>query len=190
MGYAETRPPVAASTGYIRISDGPALPNRKLARVPNPTPDEPNRVHVLFETRGEGGWVVTAPSERHHPPNGGAWQVITGGRTPSPPSAPTTGTAVYAVLAMFDQMPVDNGPARPGAAAPGSIDGRRPAMSSTHSIDWADILDGWTGCGHGRRLRVAATRQERRHQATTGQADDADRLYVFTTATPLPAKRR
>jgi putative DNA primase/helicase len=188
MGYAETSP-AGGFHWYIRISDGPALPNRKLARVPNPTPNEPSRVDVLFETRGEGGWVITAPSNGTTHPNGGAWKVITGGPDTIPTVTVDERDSVYSVLAMFDQMPVDNGPARPAAATPGAIDGLRPGDEYNLKADWAEILEGWT-----RVRRMGAGYAWRRPgksigiSATTGQADDADRLYVFTTSTPLPLR--
>jgi len=188
MGYAETSP-AGGFHWYIRISDGPALPNRKLARVPNPTPNEPSRVDVLFETRGEGGWVITAPSNGTTHPNGGAWKVITGGPDTIPTVTVDERDSVYSVLAMFDQMPVDNGPARPAAATPGTIDGLRPGDEYNLKADWAEILEGWT-----RVRRMGAGYAWRRPgktvgiSATTGQADDADRLYVFTTSTPLPSE--
>src|SRR5205807_10418782 len=71
-GYSETSP----SSGlhlYYRITDAPALGNLKLAR--RPTPDGPV---PLIETRGEGGFVVTAPSHGPVHPTGQPWRRVTG----------------------------------------------------------------------------------------------------------------
>jgi len=185
-GYAE-KTPGGGVHWLLRIDGAPALKNTKLARKPDPTPDNPNHVQVLFETRGEGGWVVTAPSAGPTHETGMPWQIVSGGADTIPTVSADDRDAVYAVLAMFDQMPVNNGPRT--ASSPSEQAGERPGDQFNATASWADILDDWTavrtmGKGYawrrpGKNVGISAT---------TGQADDADRLYVFTTSTPLPAE--
>ena len=179
-GYAEATPN-GGIHWLIRV-DGTPLPNRKIARRPIT-----GGVQVLFETRGEGGWVVVAPSNGGTHPTGRPWAMLTG----SPATIPTLSVddrdAVYAVLSLFDEMPtaVD---APPVERSPS--DGLRPGDDYNMRADWADILTGWTRV---RRMGAGyAWRRPGKNEgisATTGQADDADRLYVFTTSTELPSEK-
>ncbi len=185
-GYAEATP--GGGIHWLLRVDGQALKNTKLARRPDPKPDNPHHVQVLFETRGEGGWVVTAPSAGTTHETGLPWRIVAGGVDTVPTISVDDRDAVYAVLAMFDQMPVTDGP-RPVSSA-GEQSGDRPGDDFNAKAEWADILDGWTvarrmGAGYawrrpGKNIGISAT---------TGQASDADRLYCFTTSTPLPAEK-
>lgn len=185
-GYAE-RTPGGGIHWLLRVHDGPALPNKKLARTPDPQPDNPHHVQVLFETRGEGGWVVTAPSSGRTHDTGRAWHIVAGGVATIPALSVDQRDAVYAVLAMFDTMPVTNGP-RP-TSSPGEASGDRPGDDFNARARWEDILDGWTVARKmGNGLAWRRPGKNIGISATTGQAADADRLYVFTTSTPLPAE--
>ena len=185
-GYAE-HSPAGGVHWLFRVQDGPAKGNTKLARRPAPTEENQRGVQVLFETRGEGGWVVTAPSAGTTHPSGSAWQMITGTPATVPTISADERDAVYAVLSMFDEMPVANGPLPSKTSSEQS--GDRPGDDFNAKAQWSDILDGWTvvrrmGNGYawrrpGKNIGISAT---------TGQADDADRLYVFTTSTDLPAE--
>lgn len=181
-GYAETTP--AGGLHWLLRTPGPAHSNRKLARRPHPD----GRVQVLFETRGEGGWVVVAPSAGTTHPTGRPWTLVAGSAASIPTITVDERDAIYAVLGLFDQMPTIDGP-RP-ASVSGQATGDRPGDHFNAKAKWADILDGWTcvrrmGPGHawrrpGKRDGISAT---------TGQSTDgADRLYVFTTSTTLPAE--
>jgi putative DNA primase/helicase len=185
-GYAE-QTPGGGIHWMFRVQGGEAKGNTKLARRPDPTPENPRGVQVLFETRGEGGWVVTAPSAGSTHPSGRQWCLVAGGVDTTPTVSADERDAVYAVLNMFDQMPVSDGP-RPSVTSSEQT-GDRPGDDFNAKAQWSDILDGWTvvrrmGNGYawrrpGKNIGVSAT---------TGQADDADRLYVFTTSTELPAE--
>ena len=185
-GYAE-QTPGGGIHWIFRVDGGPPLKNTKLARRPDPQPDNPHYKQVLFETRGEGGWVVTAPSAGTVHETGRAWRMVSGGPDTVPTISVDDRDAVYAVIAMFDQMPVSNGP-RPATGSTQNT-GDRPGDEFNAKALWTDILDGWEivrvmGKGYawrrpGKTVGISAT---------TGQAQDADRLYVFTTSTALPSE--
>ncbi len=79
-GYIEVTPSGGLHWLY-RISDGEVPGNTKIARRPG----ENGGVEVLVETRGEGGFVIVAPSAGTVHPSGGAWKILHG----SPETIPT-----------------------------------------------------------------------------------------------------
>lgn len=190
-GYLEHTP----SGGYhwlYRVTGGDPRRNTKLARRPA-TPDElatnpADRVKVLIETRGEGGYVVTAPSNGTTHPTGRAWTLLAGGPATIPSITAAERDLLHAVCAMFDQMPA----AELERTAPGpapAYDGElRPGDDYNRRATWEEILEphGWTKA---RRLgRGYAWTRPGKHprdgfSATTDQADDADRLFVFSSST-------
>lgn len=181
--------------------------NTKLARRPA-TADElaaspGERVKVLIETRGEGGFVVVAPSAGRTRSDGGAWVTLSGGPADVATITEDERDALWAVASMLDQMPATVHAAESTAAAATrlgaalAVDGNRPGMRPGDDYDartsWDDILTplGWTrvcrmGSGHGWRRPGKSLGLS----ATTGQAaDGVDRLYVFTTSTEFEAER-
>jgi putative DNA primase/helicase len=64
-GYVEMTPSGGLHFLY-RIADEPVPGNTKVARRPG----ENDSVQILFETRGQGGFVVTAPSQGATHPSG------------------------------------------------------------------------------------------------------------------------
>lgn len=77
---------------HFKVSDGPALPNTKLARDGD----------VLMETRGEGGFVVVPPSSGTVHPSGRPW-ALTGTASGTIPSLTVAERdALYAVARTFD----------------------------------------------------------------------------------------
>ena len=83
-GYMEITPS-GGIHWYYRVQGEP-LGNTKLASRPT-TPEEREthpgqKIRVLIETRGEGGWSVVAPSAGRSHPTGKAWMAVPG-RTPA-----------------------------------------------------------------------------------------------------------
>lgn len=153
---------------------------------------------VLIETRGEGGYVVVAPSYGRSHPTGQPWRMIAG----SPATIPTiTGAErdlLHALASTLDAMPVpDPAPVEPLTAGPrpahdGSL---RPGDDYNTRATWDDILipHGWTR-GHRIRGGWAWTRPGKHPRdgfsATTGTSTDgADRLYVFSSSTTFETER-
>ena len=190
-GYLEKSP----SGGYhwlYRIGDGPAAPNTKLARRPATEQELATNPHdkikVLIETRGEGGFTILAPSAGRTHPTGRPWTTISG----TPDSIPTITVAerdiLFAVCSSFDQMPHHElEHHHPPAGSPDRV---RPGDDYNARASWDDLLPGhgWTktarlGKGYGWTRPGKDPREG--ISATTGQ-NDADNLFVFTTASELP----
>lgn len=165
---------------------------RRLASIDRLTPERVPQ--VLIETRGEGGFTVLAPSAGRTHPTGKAWTRLIGGPETLPTITVEEREALHTVAAMFDQMPPDG----PAENMPADIPARRPADDDDGAArpgddynartTWDDILTphGWTRAhrlGNGYGWTRPGKNPRDGISATTGQNDDADRLYVFTTST-------
>jgi hypothetical protein len=181
-GYSEVTPN-GGIHWYYRV-DGPARRNTKLASRPDPS--DPTKRQVLWETRGEGGFSIVAPSSGSTHPTGRPWAVISGTPADIPTLTEAERDALYALLSMFDRMPARIEDER--APAPRPTDGTvRPGDDFNDRASWDDIIGkhGWTkvqriGSGIGWRR---PDKEGAGISATTGMAPDADRLYVFSTST-------
>ncbi|MEQ6898987.1 phage/plasmid primase, P4 family [Microbacterium sp. KR10-403] len=186
-GWSEQSPSGGLHLLY-RVAGGDVPGNTKIAQRPT---DGPTGREVLAETRGTGGFVVLAPSGGGVHPTGKPYLRLAGGPASMPTISREQRDQLHAVLhAALDTMPVEvSAPAGPVDAKWST--GYRPAEGDVTpgddfeaKTDWDQILVGWT-LVHTR----GATRYWRRPgkndgiSATTGHADDRDRLYVFTSST-------
>jgi putative DNA primase/helicase len=178
------------TTGWVEMSpsggyhfhyrlDGDVPGNLKLARAADKL--------VLAETRGEGGQVVVAPS-RHHV-TGRPWTRLIGGPATAPVITPEQRDAFHGLLRTLDEQP-DAGPVVTStpAAPHDPTAGITPGDDYENRTDWADILTphGWTLVSQRGRTRYWLRPGKPRGSglsATTGHADDRDRLFVFTSST-------
>jgi len=169
----------------------PEQRTRRLAKINAATARDV--VQVLAETRGEGGQVVVAPS--HHHPTGRPWVRLLGGPATAPTITLDQRNAFHAVLRTLDHQPEP--PATPARAATASPrqpgDGITPGDDYETRTDWADILTphGWTHVTTRGRTRYWLRPGKplgSGFSATTGHADDRDRLFVFTTSTDFQAE--
>lgn len=80
--------------------------NTKLAR----RVDNAGEIAVLIETRGEGGYVVAAPSNGRVHPAGGAYRVLRGGVATIATITPDERAELHALARSLDQMPKDKAP--------------------------------------------------------------------------------
>ncbi len=71
-GYVEMTP--SGGIHWLYRIDGEVPGNTKLARRPG----ENGSIDVLAETRGEGGFVIVAPTNGTCHPSGGAWTMLVG----------------------------------------------------------------------------------------------------------------
>lgn len=196
-GYCEQTP----SGGYhliYRVTSGHVLANTKLAR--RPATDEEiaakpgEKVKVLVETRGEGGFVVTAPSHGPVHPSGQPWQLLAGHPKTVATVTAAERDALFSVARMLDQMPAaPDVPPQTRTEPTVDLGGIKPGDDYEQRTDWADILTphGWRLLGqHGHtRYWQRPGKTDPGPSATTGHADDRDRLFVFTTATDFEAER-
>jgi P4 family phage/plasmid primase-like protien len=188
-GYLEQSP--SGGLHWLYRVDGPARPNTKLARRPHP--DNPRLVDVLIETRGEGGFTVTAPSAGRSHPTGKPWLLLAGNPATIPTLTVDERDALHHFCTVFDQMPVIEDAPRPVGHTATSATGERPGDHYNASTSWDDILTphgwtrskklgpawGWTRPGKEARDGISAT---------TGR-NDADNLFVFSSSTEFETER-
>jgi len=182
-GYAEMTPSGGLHFLY-RIADEPVPGSTKIARRPG----ENDTVEVLVETRGEGGFVVTAPSNgevhRSHQP----WVLLTGSPNTIPMFSMEEREALHSIFKALDSMPVKESIAT--ALLPKSEStGEKPGDDFNAKAKWSDILIGWKQiytsggvtywCRPGKDTGISAT---------TGR-NDGDNLFVFTTSTTFEAEK-
>jgi hypothetical protein len=187
--------------GYAELSPGGGVHwlyrcpnvagNTKLAREPGP--DGPK---VLIETRGEGGYVITAPSNGRVHPSGRPYVLLRGGFTSIATITPKERAAMHRLARSFDRMPEPERPAAQPAARVEGAGGGRPGDDFNQRAAWAELLQpvGWTLVG--RRGDVEYWRRPGKQppgwSATVGHfRGEAGEpvLCVFSTSTPFEAER-
>lgn len=199
-GYAEWTPSGGIHFLY-RLVDHEAPGNTKIARRPaseeelaaNPA----DRIKTLSETRGEGGYVIVAPSGGTVHPSGDTWSTFAG-KIGNIPVVKWNDRCllVEAIKAALDEMPEVPEFTRPPAPrlAPTGTD--RPGDDFTARASWEEILEPhgwrvhkrtnmetfWTRPGKDPRLG---------HSATTGFAGLGldDRLYVWSSSTVFDTEK-
>jgi len=182
-GYAEMTPSGGLHFLY-RIADEPVPGNTKIARRPG----ENDTVEVLVETRGEGGFVVTAPSNGEVHPSHQPWVLLAGSPNTIPMFSMEEREALHSIFKALDSMPVKESIAT--ALLPKSeLTGEKPGDDFNAKAKWSDILIGWKQiytsggvtywCRPGKDTGISAT---------TGR-NDGDNLFVFTTSTTFEAEK-
>lgn len=196
-GWMETSP--SGGIHWLYRVQAPIRGNTKLARRPNP--DNPRLVDVLLETRGEGGYVVVAPSGGRTHPTGRGWTTIGAGPSACITLSVDERDVLHAVATLLDSMPtqpppVPGTPSSSGTSSTATAGSElRPGDDYNARTSWDDILTpaGWT------KVKPLAggyawTRPDKAARdgisATTGTSRDGeDRLYVFTTSTEFESER-
>jgi putative DNA primase/helicase len=189
-GYREDTPSGGVHLLY-RVTDAPPRKNTKLAR----TADR----EVLIETRGEGGFVVVAPSGGRTHPTGDAWELTAGGIESVARISGAERDALFAMASLFDHTPEPVAEATvmgdlAGGMLAGSSAGTRPGDDYNERATWEEILEprGWRkvrSMGRG-WFWAKPDKAGPGGSATTGQsADGIDRLFVFSTSTEFDTER-
>jgi hypothetical protein len=190
-GYAERTPGGGIHLLY-RCPDG-VEGNLKLARRPATAGeldvDPTDKVKVLIETRGEGGYVIVAPSNGTVHPTGRAWELLYGGVDTIATITGDERAALLDVARSFDEMP------QPEYRAPvttAAANGDRPGDWYNANHTWPQILEpaGWVLVArHGDEdfwRRPGKLGDD--HSATTNYRG-GDGLYVFSTSTVFESER-
>lgn len=165
-------------------------------------------IRGLIETRGEGGFVVTAPSHGTVHPSGKPYQLLAGGPATMPTITADEHRDLHTVCRMLDTVPADEAPAAPSPMAPpqdqansflfsnggqGEAGGLTPGDDFEQRVDWPEILQphGWRHLfTSGQTLYWQRPGKDGREpSATTGRAMDRNRLFVFTTSTEFKAEK-
>lgn len=182
--YVEQTPSGGVHWLY-RISDDVVPGNTKLARRPG----ENGGVDVLAETRGEGGFVVVAPSHGAVHSSGLPWVRI-GDSTPASIKTLTMDQrdALHDIFRALDQMPRAEVITQAVSVTRDS-DSLLPGDDFNARASWDEILVGWT------RVYRKSTgewmwRRPGKNEgisASTG-LNDADNLYIWSTSTNFEAE--
>ncbi len=164
--------------------------NTKLAQRPGKSGPE-----VLIETRGEGGFVVVAPSNGKVHPSGGKYTMVSGSVGTIADITDAERDALWKLARSFDQMPASPvaEPVKPKGKtrSTGNANDLRPGDDFNINVSWEDVM-----AGHGwvqvyNRNGVGYWRRPDKHEgwsATTNHAG-SNLLWVFTSSSVfLPGK--
>lgn len=194
-GYAEWTPSGGLHLLY-RVDGAPIPGNTKLARRPGPLDPATGKptVEVLAETRGEGGYVVVAPSHGPVHPTGQAWTIIAGRAGQVPTITAAERADLHTVVRLLDeQLAATPDPAQFAAPAlPAPPPGHISVGDDFEArIGWGEILTGHMTFvyQHGQTCYWRRLGKDRGVSATTGHATDRDRLYVFSSSTVFDAEK-
>jgi hypothetical protein len=144
---------------------------------------------ALIETRGEGGFIIVAPSHGKVNP-AGDYVLKAGGFDSIVTITPGEREQLHRLARTFDKIPIKAPPKAPAKQHAGN-DGNRPGDEFNRSKTWPEILEphGWVrvfergGTTHWRRPGKSEG-----ISATTNH-EGSDLLWVFITSTVLESER-
>jgi hypothetical protein len=190
-GYMETTPGGGIHwLYYCEETSG----NTKLASRPaegQQRPHWPQNVDVLIETRGDGGYIIIAPSHGPVHESGRAYELVSGGLEQIATITPDERQELFLLARAFDESPKPD--YQPAHTEPTPIDGTRPGDDYISRTDWKDLLEphGWRLVYQhgetqywrrpGKNIGISAT--------INGEGVTPDRLYVFTSSTDFEPNR-
>ncbi len=166
--------------------------NTKLAERPAPTESDPHKTDALIETRGEGGFIIIAPSNGTVHPSGGAYKLLSGALGIMAVITPEERDALWNFARTFDEKP-EQATAKSGPSefvqrawdGPARTDGKKPGEAFNEQMTWEDILEphGWTvAFRRGDKTWWRRPGKDRDWSATTGHCKG---LKVFSSSTPF-----
>ena len=177
-GYCEMTPSGGIHWLY-RIADSLIPGNQKLARRPG----ENGGVDVLCETRGEGGFVILAPSGGTCHPSGESWKILSGSIATIPTITFAEREALFSIFRCFDEMPKIENIAQEVKSR--EVNLALPGDDYNSKVTWDQILTplGWNKVYT--KGEATAWRRPGKNEgiSATTNFNGKDNLYVFTTST-------
>ena len=183
-GYSE-RTPGGGLHWLYRLTE-PVAGNTKLASAPDGK--------TLIETRGEGGWVVVAPSGGKTHPTGRPYKLLAGSMDTIPALTSAEHHDLWNLARSLDQAPV-RAESHTSLGTEGPT-GDRPGDHFNARATWSDVLSphGWQSVFQSDLLTYwQRPGKPKGVSATTGLRNAADPtsdlLWVFSTSTAFEASR-
>ena len=181
-GYMETTPSGGIHWLY-RISDGKVPGNTKIAQAAGEDGG------CLAETRGEGGFVITAPSGGRCHPSGNPWQISAGSIETIPTFTMAERAIIHQYFALYDEVPKpewigeETKPRKEGGVT-------SPGDDYEGSVTWEAILEplGWTKVYS--KGEATAWRRPGKNEgiSATTNFNGNGKLFVFSTSTIFQAQ--
>lgn len=148
---------------------------------------------TLIETKGEGGYVIVAPSAGPVHPLGGAWTALSGTLATVPTITPEQRTTIHRIARLLDQTTVDitdgwrSAPSRTDHG-PSAFDLYRNDLNiNTLTVEMLEA-HGWKRCGQsGDTVYLTRPGKEGGVSATVGHVGPGV-TTIFTTSTSLEAR--
>jgi P4 family phage/plasmid primase-like protien len=186
-GYEEFTP--SGGVHWLYRFDEPKG-NTKLAARPDPT--SPGKVETLIETRGAGGFVITAPSHGKVHPSGEPYKLGLGGLRTIVTLSADDEQSLWRLARTFDAMPelvqTNGSPAKSNGHANGTNgrrndSGTRPGDDFNDRATWEEILEphGWVNVF--RRGDTAFWRRPGKDHGVSATTGHCRGLKVFSTST-------
>jgi len=182
-GYVEMTP--SGGIHWLYRIDGEVPGNTKLARKPG---DE-DKVEVLAETRGEGGFVIVAPTNGTCHPSGGAWTMLVGSAKSIPTLTVAERQGLHQLFATFDCVPKVEFVTEELAPKGGNL---TPGDDYNAKVTWEQVLEplGWKKV-YTNKAGVTSWRRPGKSEgisATTNHAGN-DKFFCFSSSTQFEPER-
>jgi hypothetical protein len=170
---------------FVRITDGPALGNTILAKT--------TENKVIAETRGHGGFVITAPTPaRIGHPDGASYMFVRDSQPAHTPNITSEDRDVLHLLfrlALNEKHDTEQRPER-SKSTPSTVSGES-TFDAYRATSWADILTphGWTWSHRDNERDHWVRPGKNKTEGTSATTIDNGPMSVFSSNTTLPTER-
>jgi hypothetical protein len=181
-GYCEESP--GGGVHWMYLCDEIRGPTKLAER---PIPGEPHRRKTLIETKGQGGFIIVAPSCGKVHPSGGAYRLLRGRVDLIATITSEERQALWDLARTFDEMP--SAPPPPAGKRARKAEEARPGDIFEADHTWEDILEplGWAKVfTRGDTTYWRRPGKDSGVSATTGHCKG---FYAFSTSTSFEARK-